>query len=58
MTENNQEIRIGVYVCHCGSNIAGTVNVEKCRDDMTSMPGVEIVRDYKFMCSRHKRKGA
>lgn len=51
MTENNQDIRIGVYVCHCGSNIAGTVNVEKCRDDMTSMPGVEIVRDYKFMCS-------
>jgi heterodisulfide reductase subunit A len=46
--------RIGVYVCHCGTNIAGVVNVaevsqwsgEKLADN-----GVVIARDYKFMCS-------
>lgn len=45
------EARIGVYICHCGSNIAGTVDVEKSRDSMVDEPGVAVVRDYKFMCS-------
>ena len=48
------EIRIGVYVCHCGSNIAGVVDVvevtrwaaENLRDQ-----GVVVARDYRFMCS-------
>jgi heterodisulfide reductase subunit A2 len=46
--------RIGVYVCHCGSNIAGVVDVEdvavwagKELEDR----GVVVARDYKFMCS-------
>lgn len=51
MTDKSQDVRIGVYICHCGSNIAGTVDVEKNRDDMTGLDGVEVVRDYKFMCS-------
>jgi heterodisulfide reductase subunit A len=46
--------RVGVYVCHCGSNIAGTVNVESVRDwaaGRLKERGVVIARDYKFMCS-------
>jgi heterodisulfide reductase subunit A len=46
--------RIGVYVCHCGSNIAGTVDVENVRDwaaDRLASRGVVVSRDYKFMCS-------
>ncbi len=46
--------RIGVYVCHCGSNIAGTVDVEAVRDwaATTLGPrGVVIARDSKFMCA-------
>ncbi|TRZ94101.1 MAG: CoB--CoM heterodisulfide reductase iron-sulfur subunit A family protein [Dehalococcoidia bacterium] len=45
------EPKIGVYVCHCGSNIAGTVDVEQVAEYARSLPAVEIARDYKFMCS-------
>ena len=46
--------RIGVYVCHCGSNIAGTVDVAEVRDwasQRLAARGVVVARDYKFMCS-------
>ena len=46
--------RIGVYVCHCGTNIAGIVDVEEVRDwagQRLKDRGVVISRDYKFMCS-------
>lgn len=46
-----KDIKIGVYVCHCGSNIAATVDVEKVRDSIINAPHVAISRDYKFMCS-------
>ena len=48
------EERIGVYVCHCGSNIAGVVDVEavaKWAGEKLKSRGVVITRDYKFMCS-------
>ena len=47
----NGEIRIGVYICHCGVNIAQTVNVAEVRDFISRQPGVVVARDYKFMCS-------
>ena len=43
--------RVGVYVCHCGHNIAGTVDVESVAQWAAGLPGVVIARDYKFMCS-------
>ncbi len=46
--------RIGVYVCHCGSNIAGIVDVAAVRDwaaGRLKERGVVMARDYKFMCS-------
>ncbi len=44
--------KIGVYVCHCGSNIAGVVDVEEvARWAKEKFPDVSISRDYKFMCS-------
>lgn len=46
--------RVGVYVCHCGSNIAGTVDVAAVRDwagAELEAQGVVVARDYKFMCS-------
>lgn len=48
------EERIGVYVCHCGTNIAGTVNVEDVSTwagETLEDKGVVVSRDYKFMCS-------
>ena len=46
-----REPRIGVYVCHCGSNIAGTVNVTEVAEFAQDLDSVVIARDYVFMCS-------
>jgi len=44
--------RVGVYICHCGSNIAGKVNVAGLAQWAgQSLEGVVVARDYKFMCS-------
>jgi len=43
--------KIGVYVCHCGANIAGAVDIEQVVAFASSLPGVAVVKDYKFMCS-------
>ena len=46
--------KIGVYVCHCGTNIAGTVDVQEVAEWAAARlkhRGVVIGRDYKFMCS-------
>jgi len=45
------EPRIGVYVCHCGANIAGTVDVAQVIEYASGLPSVAVARDYKFMCS-------
>ena len=45
------EPRIGVYVCHCGSNIAGTVDVAEVARFAGTLESVVAARDYKFMCS-------
>ena len=43
--------KVGVYVCHCGTNIAGKVAVEEVAQWAGEQAHVEIARDYKFMCS-------
>lgn len=43
--------KIGVYICHCGTNIAKTVDVEDVATWAGEQSGVEVSRDYKFMCS-------
>jgi len=45
------EPKIGVYICHCGSNIAGTVDTEAVAKFAGGLEGVVAARDYKFMCS-------
>ncbi len=47
----SEEVRIGVYICHCGSNIAGTVDVAEVARWAGELPNVVVGRDYKFMCS-------
>ena len=49
-----EKLRVGVYVCHCGTNISDTVDVEevaKWAGEDLADDGVVIARDYKFMCS-------
>ncbi len=43
--------KIGVYVCHCGSNIAGTVDVQHVVEFAKKLDSVVVAREYKFMCS-------
>lgn len=43
--------KVGVYICHCGTNIAGTVDVEEVTRWAAAQPHVEVAREYKFMCS-------
>ncbi len=44
-------MKIGVYICHCGSNIAGTVDCAEVARWAGGLENVAIARDYKFMCS-------
>lgn len=43
--------RIGVYICHCGTNIAGTVDVEAATTFASKLKNVVIARHYTYMCS-------
>ncbi|HAW15352.1 MAG: CoB--CoM heterodisulfide reductase iron-sulfur subunit A family protein [Clostridiales bacterium] len=43
--------RIGVFVCHCGTNIAATVDVKKVVELVRFEPGVVFADDYMYMCS-------
>ena len=43
--------RIGVYICHCGVNIAATVDVAAVTEFAAHLPGVVIARNYTYMCS-------
>ena len=45
------DCKIGVYVCHCGANIAGVVDVAQVTEFARGLPSVAIARDYKFVCS-------
>jgi len=52
--ENNskkEEIRIGVYICHCGGNISDVVDVEKVTQAVAGLPDVVVAKNYVFMCS-------
>ncbi len=44
--------RIGVFVCHCGTNIAGTVDVKAVAAALAHEPGVVISTEYQYMCSQ------
>jgi heterodisulfide reductase subunit A len=43
--------RIGVFVCHCGTNIAGKVDVEAVAEYAATLPGVAHTETYQYMCS-------
>jgi heterodisulfide reductase subunit A len=43
--------KIGVYVCHCGTNIAGTVDVEEVTDFASTLDRVAVAKHYAYMCS-------
>ena len=46
-----EQLKVGVYVCDCGINIAGTVNVPEVVKFARGLPNVTIAREYKYQCS-------
>ena len=48
--------RIGVFVCHCGTNIAGTVDVAKVAEELGKVDGVVYSTHYTYMCSSAGQK--
>jgi heterodisulfide reductase subunit A2 len=49
--DNKVTPRVGVYVCHCGINIAGKVDVNAVSEFAKTLPNVVKSAEYKFMCS-------
>ena len=46
-----EEPKIGVFVCHCGINIAGVVDVDQLAEFAMTLPYVVMAENYKFYCS-------
>lgn len=49
--ESSSSPKIGVYVCHCGTNIAGSVNIEDVVNFSKTLENVAIVREHMYLCS-------
>ncbi|MGZ4903249.1 MAG: 4Fe-4S binding protein [Halobacteriota archaeon] len=47
----DEEKRIGVFICHCGTNIAGVINVKDVVEYAKTLPNVAYAGDYTYMCS-------
>lgn len=50
-TNENEELRIGVYICHCGSNIAGVIDPKEVVDYSAGLPGVVRAIDTHYACA-------
>jgi heterodisulfide reductase subunit A len=48
---NLSKIKTGVYICHCGTNIAATVDVAAVAEFARNLDGVVLAREYTYMCS-------
>ncbi|MDK2956596.1 MAG: heterodisulfide reductase subunit [Desulfovibrionales bacterium] len=50
-------MKIGVFICHCGSNIAGTVDVAKVAEEVGKLPDVAYSTDTMYACSEPGQEG-
>jgi heterodisulfide reductase subunit A len=48
---NDEELRIGVYICHCGTNIAGVISPEEVAEWASHLPGVVRATDTLYACA-------
>jgi heterodisulfide reductase subunit A-like polyferredoxin len=51
MDKQDMSARIGVYICHCGLNIARTVDCQKIAEMASNLEGVVVARDVSYACS-------
>ncbi|MCA1915480.1 CoB--CoM heterodisulfide reductase iron-sulfur subunit A family protein [Methanospirillum hungatei] len=52
----NTEPRIGVFVCHCGTNIAGSLSIDDVVNYAKTLPYVAVADQYQYMCSTPGQK--
>ncbi|MFX1539513.1 MAG: 4Fe-4S binding protein [Promethearchaeota archaeon] len=48
---STEEPKIGVFICHCGSNIAGVIDITQLVEYTATLPHVVVAEDYRYMCS-------
>ena len=48
---NEKEIKTGVFICHCGSNIAGYLDMEALDEYTQTLPNVTFVQQNLYSCS-------
>jgi heterodisulfide reductase subunit A len=53
---SQEEPRLGVFICHCGTNIAGVIDVVALRDYAATLPQVEYAENFLFACSQDSQK--
>src|SRR3989304_1664421 len=46
-----EELRIGVFICHCGLNIAGTLDIKGLVEYAKTLPDVAYVKDNRYTCA-------
>ncbi len=51
MSDKEKEIRVGVFVCHCGSNIGGVINCKELAKFAKRLPNVAYSEDNLYTCS-------
>ena len=51
-----EDARVGVIICHCGTNISSVVNIKELAGAVVDLPGVCIVEDTPFACSQNSLK--
>jgi heterodisulfide reductase subunit A len=52
----NEDLRLGLYICHCGLNIAGVVSPEALVSQAQNLPDVKICRHHLYTCSEAGQK--
>lgn len=52
----NTEPRIGVFLCHCGTNIAGSLSIDDVVNYAKTLPNVAVADQYQYMCSTPGQK--
>jgi heterodisulfide reductase subunit A len=50
---NNEEVRVGVFVCHCGTNIGGVIDCKKLAEEVRDFPDVAYTEDNLYTCSEN-----
>ncbi len=48
---STEQPKIGVFICHCGSNIAGVIDIPTLVEFAAALPNVVVAEDYRYMCS-------